>query len=116
MERKRGRPPTPPEPTTLKALYQQYTGDTAAHQRAIHGRYLHLDSRRRRLIDLRLTGAPLRKIATKAGITHGAAASAINGALEAIRKDIAQEPRFNGQEKARQAGGLPGSSEGDAPR
>lgn len=92
--RPKGRPSTPPP--TLKALYQQATGDMAAHQRAIHGRLLHLSPRRRLMVQSRVAGLTLREIAEKVGgISHGTVAAAIAKAMEAIRKDIAGESRYN---------------------
>lgn len=76
-------------------LYRAVTGDTASHQRAVHARVLKLDARRRRLIEHRIAGKTLRQISDLEGVSHGSVQSAINGALEAVRKDIANEPRYN---------------------
>jgi DNA-directed RNA polymerase specialized sigma24 family protein len=97
--RPKGRPATPPP--TLKALYQGLTGDTTAHQRAIHGRLLRLSPRRRLMVQARVEGLTLRQIAGKVGgISHGTVASAIAKAMEAIRKDIAGEARYNHRPQA----------------
>ncbi len=79
----------------MKALYQAVTGDTAAHQRAIDARFRKLDPRRQRLIKARLEGQSLRQIAATEGVTGGSIQSAINTALESIRKELAGEPRYN---------------------
>jgi DNA-directed RNA polymerase specialized sigma24 family protein len=80
---------------TLKALYQLTTGDLASHPRRIAAHFARLDARRQRLVRRRLDGASLHVIAAEEGITHGSVQSAIKGALEAIRKEIAGEPRYN---------------------
>lgn len=81
-------------PATLKELYQQTTGQTA-HQRAIHGRFLHQAARTRRIVAARLKGQTLRSIAEKEGVKHGTVQTAITRAMEAIRKSIAGESRYN---------------------
>jgi DNA-binding CsgD family transcriptional regulator len=80
---------------TLRDLYRAITHDTTSHQRAIHARYLHLDPRRRRIVDARVAGRTLREIADAEAISHGSVQSVIDGAMERIRKDIAGEPRYN---------------------
>ena len=79
----------------MKALYQQHTGDTAAHQRRIDAQVRKLDARRQRILRRRLGGASLSVIGTEEGCTHGSVASAIKKSMEAVRKAIAGEPRFN---------------------
>ena len=93
--------------STLKQLYQDTTGDTAAHQRAIHGRLLHQPPRRQRIVQARIAGETLRQIANRENISHGAAADSIKKTMEAIRKDIAGEPRYNHQERKGAAPELP---------
>jgi DNA-directed RNA polymerase specialized sigma24 family protein len=82
-------------PVTMKALYQLATGDLISHQRRIDGQVRKLDARRRRILRRRLEGATLAQIAAEEGCTHGSAASVIRKAMEAVRKAIAGEPRFN---------------------
>jgi hypothetical protein len=81
--------------TTLKQLYQQHTGDKRSHQRTIAAHFARLDTRRQNFIRAVLAGRSLRQIAEPAGITHASVKSAIDGALERIRKEIAGEPRYN---------------------
>jgi DNA-directed RNA polymerase specialized sigma24 family protein len=78
----------------MKALYEQTTGQTA-HQRRIDGQVRKLDPRRQRILRRRLDGAKLAAIGAELGISHGSVASAIKKSMEAIRKAIAGEPRFN---------------------
>jgi DNA-directed RNA polymerase specialized sigma24 family protein len=80
---------------TVKALYQHYTGDTATHQRAIDGRFRKLSDQRRRIIAAAATGQALRAIATTEGVSHGAVATILKRSMEAIRKDIHHEKRYN---------------------
>jgi DNA-directed RNA polymerase specialized sigma24 family protein len=80
---------------TMKALYQQHTGDTAAHQRRIDGQVRHLDPHRQAILRRRIEGASLATIGAELGITHGSVASSIKKSMEAVRKAIAAEPRFN---------------------
>jgi DNA-directed RNA polymerase specialized sigma24 family protein len=80
---------------TVKALYQAATGDVAAHQRRIDAHLRRLDPRRQRMLKTRAAGATLRQIAAAENISVGSVQSAIDGALERIRKAIAGEPRYN---------------------
>jgi DNA-binding NarL/FixJ family response regulator len=80
---------------TMKDLYQAATGDTAAHQRRIDGHVRHLDARRQKILHRRTEGASLAEIGAELGISHGSVASSIKKSLEAVRKAIAGEPRFN---------------------
>jgi hypothetical protein len=84
---KAGRPTT--APPTLQALYRQVTGDTNAHQRQIHARFLKQGARRRRIVNARLKHQTLRAIASQEGISHGSVASLLRKAMESIRKSIA---------------------------
>lgn len=83
------------QPKTLKALYAAKTGDTTSHQRAIDARFRKLSARRQDTIRKVLEGWSYRMIAEHHGISVGSVQSELNGALEAIRKDLAQEPRYN---------------------
>jgi DNA-directed RNA polymerase specialized sigma24 family protein len=89
---------------TVKALYQRYTGDLAAHQRAIDGRFRKLTDQRRRIIAAAASGRTLREIATSEGIGHGAVDTILRRSMESIRKDLHHEPRYNknGRRKQRQ--------------
>jgi DNA-directed RNA polymerase specialized sigma24 family protein len=80
---------------TMKALYQARTGDTTSHQRAIDARFKKLDTRRQAIVRAVLAGDSYRMIGEKHGITAGSVQSALNSAMERIRKDIAAEPRYN---------------------
>ncbi len=80
---------------TLKALYAERTGDTASHQRAIDARFRKLERRRQEIIRRILAGDSYRMIGEKYGISVGSVQSSINAALEAIRKELAEEPRYN---------------------
>jgi DNA-directed RNA polymerase specialized sigma24 family protein len=79
---------------TMKALYQHVTGDDAAHQRRIDAHVRRLNPRRQRILRRRLN-ATLQEIANQEGCSHGSIASVIRKSMEAIRKAIAGEPRFN---------------------
>lgn len=81
---------------TLKALYAEVTGDKTTHQRTIDAHFRKLAKRRQDAIRARLAGQSYAEIGTTLG--HISAASAreiILRALEAIRKQAHQEPRFN---------------------
>ena len=81
---------------TLKHLYQAKTGDTTTHQRTISAVFHRvIDRRRKRFVLAHLDGASLRQLAVAAGISHGSVQSAIDSAMEATRKAIAGEPRYN---------------------
>lgn len=79
---------------TMKALYQHVTGDEAAHQRRIDAHVRRLNPRRQRILRRRLE-ATLQDIADEEGCTHGSIASVIRKSMEAVRKAIAGEPRYN---------------------
>lgn len=80
---------------TLKALYQQQTGDLASHQRAIDALFRRLHGRARNILRGRLEGLSLREIAANHKISHGSVAGSIARSLESIRKKLAGEPRHN---------------------
>jgi len=80
---------------SLKALYAQITGDTQAHQRAIHAHYGRLDARRQRMLTAMVKGLNYHAIGDAEGITAASARESILRALERIRKEIAGEPRYN---------------------
>jgi DNA-binding CsgD family transcriptional regulator len=82
-------------PITLKQLYMLHTGDCASHQRRIAAHVRRLDPRRQRILLRRCEGASLYEIGDEEGITYGSVASAIRKSMEAVRKAIAGEPRFN---------------------
>jgi DNA-directed RNA polymerase specialized sigma24 family protein len=98
---------------TLKALYGQLTGDQVTHQRTIHAHYLHLDERRRRMIDARIAGHTYPEIGAAERIDPATARDAILRAVERIRKEVAKEPRYNHVGR-RQAGEEVGSLAGHA--
>lgn len=80
---------------TLKALYQQLTGDTDAHQRRIDAHFRKLPTRRQAMIRMRLTGASYEAIGASYGaINRASARTVITIAMERIRKAIAGEPRY----------------------
>ncbi|MGA2270212.1 MAG: hypothetical protein ABSH44_17205 [Bryobacteraceae bacterium] len=79
----------------MKELYQQQTGDKTAHQRRIDGQLRRLDPRRQRILRRRIAGASLGEIGADEGCTYGSIASVIKKSMEAVRKAIAGEPRFN---------------------
>jgi DNA-directed RNA polymerase specialized sigma24 family protein len=81
--------------TTVKALYQRYTGDTSAHQRTIDARYRKLPDRARRVIHGATLGLTLRALAQVEGCSHGTVNSLLKRSMEAIRKDVHHEPRYN---------------------
>lgn len=78
----------------MKALYQQVTGDTTAHQRSIDAHLRKQPARRREIIRQRLAGASLSDIAGGL-VTKGQIQKDIQRTCEAIRKAIAGEPRYN---------------------
>jgi len=84
-----------PTRATLKAMYRQATGDTTTHQRTIDAHFRKIDPRRQRIVKARLAGESLYAIAAKEHVPHGTVASAVKRTIEAIRKAIAHEPRFN---------------------
>jgi DNA-directed RNA polymerase specialized sigma24 family protein len=79
----------------MKDLYQATTGDTTAHQRRIDGQVRHLSQRRQVILRRRIDGQSLAEIGKYLEISHGSVASSIKKSMEAIRKAIAGEPRFN---------------------
>jgi DNA-directed RNA polymerase specialized sigma24 family protein len=80
---------------TMKHLYQLTTGDLATHQRTIAAQVARLDTRRQRILMRAVAGASLRQIAAEEGVSHGSVQSLIRKSLEATRKAIAGEPRYN---------------------
>jgi DNA-binding CsgD family transcriptional regulator len=82
-------------PCTMQQLYQLSTGDRASHQRRIDGQVRKLAPRRLRVLRARCTGQSLAEIGAAEGISHGSVASLIRKSMEAARKAIAGEPRFN---------------------
>ena len=80
---------------TMKQLYQLHTGDLASHQRAIDARVKRLPEDRQRILQAAIAGESLRDIAAREGVSHGTIQSSIRRSLEAVRKDIAREPRYN---------------------
>jgi DNA-directed RNA polymerase specialized sigma24 family protein len=80
---------------TMKQLYAFTTGDTTAHQRRIDGQVRKLDPRRLRVLRARCAGQSLAQIGAREGCTFGSIASLINKSMEAVRKAIASEPRYN---------------------
>jgi DNA-binding NarL/FixJ family response regulator len=79
----------------MKQLYAATTGDTTAHQRRIDGQVRKLDPRRLRVLRARCAGQSLAEIGSDLGISHGSVASLIEKSMEAVRKAIANEPRYN---------------------
>jgi len=93
---------------TLKALYQQLTGDTEAHQRRIDAQFRRLPARRQAMIRMRLTGASYEAIGNSHGaINRASAQSVITIAMERIRKAIAGEPRYTHRGPYKQKGTAP---------
>jgi len=91
--------PAPPGqalgPMTMKQLYMLSTGDCATHQRRIDGQVRKLDPRRLRVLRARCEGQTLAQIGAAEGCSFGSVASLIKKSMEAVRKAIANEPRFN---------------------
>jgi len=85
---------------TIKALYAQITGDTTSHQRAIDARLRKLGKRQMGRIRDFAGGANYHDIATIEGVSAASVRDSILRGLEAIRKDLAQEPRFNKRGRA----------------
>ena len=87
---------------TVKQLYQLCTGDCASHQRRIDAHFRRLDERRQRIVRARVAGRSLRQLAEEEGLSHGTLQKMIRRSMEAIRKAIAGEPRYNraGRKKA----------------
>ena len=86
--------PALPPARSPQAPYADRTGG-AAHQRAIDARFKKLDARRQDIIRRVLAGDSYRMIGEHYGITAGSVQSAINSALEAVRKELAGEPGYN---------------------
>jgi len=83
-----------PGPMTMKQLYELTTGETA-HQRRIDGQVRKLDPRRLRVLRARCEGQSLAQIGAAEGCSFGSVASLIKKSMEAVRKAIASEPRYN---------------------
>jgi len=79
---------------TVKDLYREITGQEA-HQRAIDGRLRKLPRRKQDMIRDRAAGLTWAAIGHRYGLTAGTADKLVRRALEAIRKSIAGEPRYN---------------------
>jgi DNA-binding NarL/FixJ family response regulator len=87
-------PRRPAPPSTVKAIYTAVTGDNTSHQRRIDGHLKRMDKRRQRILRRRAQGATLYEIAAEEGVSHGSIQSVILKTCEAIRKAIAEEPRY----------------------
>ena len=79
----------------MKQLYQLTTGDLASHQRRIDAHIRKLDPRRLRVLRARCEGQSLKQIGAAEACSFGSVASLIKKSMEAVRKAIANEPRFN---------------------
>jgi len=90
---------------TLKALYQQVTGDLTTHQRTIHAHFLKLDPRRQAMIADRRQGTSYHVIAASHGIDAASARETILRGFEVIRKAAAGEPYFNKVGRKKVGGG-----------
>ena len=80
---------------TMKQLYQLHTSDLTSHQRAIDARVRRLSPLRQEILHRVASGEPLRSIAHDKGVSHGSIHSVVKQSLEAVRKELAREPRYN---------------------
>lgn len=82
---------------TLKRLYQLTTGDLGTHQRTIDAQFRQLEPHRQKIVRARLQGLSLANIANQVGhdCSPGTIHDHIHRAMEAIRKAVHGEPRYN---------------------
>ena len=80
---------------TIKELYGKITGDTTAHQRAIDARLRKLTTPQQVRIRAFATGCNYHDIAAVEKATPASVRDSVLRGLEAIRKDLAGEPRYN---------------------
>jgi len=73
-------------PPTLKALYQQHTGDTTTHQRTIGAALASIDKRRRQWIAQLLEGRSYREIAAPAQLSPGTVQDGVKRAFAVMKK------------------------------
>jgi len=80
---------------TLKALYQEITGDLETHQRTVDAAVKRMDPRRQAIIKARVAGQSYHQIGAAHGITAASVRDTILRALENARKTAHHEPRYN---------------------